>query len=107
MNVWLTIFAAGLLTFATRLSFIFLLGRITAPPWFLRALRYVPVAVLSAIIVPETITWQGAVDLSWRNPQIWAAAVAILVALRVRNVLVIIGAGMVALLVFGWLLAAI
>jgi branched-subunit amino acid transport protein len=106
MNVWLTIFAAGLLTFATRLSFIFLLGRITAPPWFLRALRYVPVAVLSAIIVPETITYQGAVDLSWRNPQIWAAAVAILVALRVKNVLVIIGAGMAALLVFRWLLAA-
>jgi branched-subunit amino acid transport protein len=107
MNVWLTIGVAGLLTFATRLSFIFLLGRITAPPWFMRALRYVPVAVLSAIIVPETITWQGAVDLSWRNPQIWAAAVAILVALRVKNVLVIIGAGMVALLFFRWLLAVI
>jgi branched-subunit amino acid transport protein len=107
MNVWLTIAAAGLLTFATRLSFIYLLGRFTAPPWFMRALRFVPVAVLSALIVPETITWQGAVTLSWRNPQIWAAAVAIVVALRVKNVLVIIGAGMAALLVFQWLLGAI
>jgi branched-subunit amino acid transport protein len=107
VSVWLTIGLAGLLTFATRLSFIFLLGRISAPPWFMRSLRYVPVAVLSAIIVPETITYQGAVDLSWRNPQIWAAAVAIAVALRVKNVLVIIGAGMAALLFFRWLLAAI
>jgi branched-subunit amino acid transport protein len=107
MNVWLTIGAAGLVTFATRLSFIYLLGRYNAPAWFMRALRYVPAAVLTAIIVPETITYQGAVDLSWRNPQIWAAAVAVLVALRIKNVLVIIGAGMVALLFFRWLLAAI
>jgi branched-subunit amino acid transport protein len=107
MSVWLTIAVAGLLTFATRLSFIYLLGRFTAPPWFMRALRYVPVAVLSAIIVPETITWQGAVNLSWRNPQIWAAAVAIIVAMRVKNVLLIIGAGMAALLFFRWLLALI
>lgn len=107
MSVWVTIGLAGLLTFAIRLSFIYLLGRITAPAWFMRALRYVPVAVLSALIVPDTITWQGAVTLSWRNPQIWAATVAILVALRVKNVLVIIGAGMVALLVFRWLLGVI
>ena len=107
MNTWLTIVAAGLLTFATRLSFIYLLGRMTAPAWFMRALRYVPAAVLCAIIVPESITWQGAVALSWRNPQIWAAAVAILVAVRVKNVLIIIGSGMVALLAFQWLLSII
>lgn len=107
MSIWLTIFAAGLLTFAIRLSFIYLMGRMTPPAWFMRALRYVPAAVLSAIIIPETITWQGSVDLSWRNPQIWAAAVAILVALRVRNVLIIIGSGMAALLVFQWVLGAI
>ncbi len=107
MSIWLTIFIAGLLTFATRLSFIYLLGRMTAPAWFMRALRYVPAAVLSAIIIPETLTWQGAVVVSWRNPQIWAAAVAILVALRVKNVLAIIGSGMAALLVFQWLLGAI
>mgnify|MGYP000844281018 FL=1 len=107
MSIWLTIFVAGLLTFAIRLSFIYLLGRITAPVWFMRALRYVPAAVLSAIIIPETITWQGAVVLSWRNPQIWAAAVAILVALRVKNVLIIIGSGMAALLLFQWVLGAI
>lgn len=107
MNVWLTIVTAGVLTFATRLSFIYLWGRMTAPAWFMRALRYVPVAVLSALIVPDTITWQGGVNLSWRNPQIWAAVVAILIALRVKNAFIIIGAGMAALLLFGWLLGAI
>jgi branched-subunit amino acid transport protein len=104
MNVWLTILAAGLLTYLTRLSFIFLTGRVTMPDWFMRGLRFVPAAVLTAIIVPETITWQGAPYPSWRNPQIWAALVAVLVALRVKNVLIIIGAGMLAFLVFQWLL---
>lgn len=107
MKTWLIIGLAGLLTFATRLSFIFLLGRVTMPAWFMRALRFVPAAVLSAIIVPETVTWQGGVSLSWRNPQIWAAGVAILVALRVKNVLAIIGAGLAALLIFRGLFSLI
>ena len=87
MNVWLTIVVAGLLTYAIRLSFIYLAGRVTMPQWFMRGLRFVPVAVLSAIIVPETLTWQGTTSLSWQNPQLWAAIVAVLVGLRVKNVL--------------------
>lgn len=107
MNAWLTILAAGALTYLTRLSFIFLIGRTTMPRWFMRGLRFVPVAVLSAIIVPETVTWQGQPSLSWQNPQIWAAAVAILVGLRVRNVFIIIAAGLVAFLAAVWLLGQI
>jgi branched-subunit amino acid transport protein len=104
LNVWLTMVAAGLLTYGIRLSFIFLMGRMAMPAWFMRGLRYVPVAVLTAIIVPETITWQGSPQVSWQNPQIWAAAVAVLVGLRVKNVLAIIAAGMLAFVVFQWLL---
>ena len=104
MSIWLTIALAGLVTFAIRLSFIYLLGRITMPDWFMRALRFVPVAVLSAIIVPETVTWQGSVNLSIHNPQIWAGVVAVAVGLRVRNVFVIIAAGMAAFLAALWLL---
>jgi branched-subunit amino acid transport protein len=107
MSVWITIFVAGILTFAIRLSFIYLTGRIMMPQWFMRALRFVPAAVLSAIIVPETLTWQGTTSLSWHNPQLWAAVVAVLVGLRVKNVLVIIAAGMAAFLVFQWLLRLI
>lgn len=107
MNVWLTIIISGLLTFGIRLSFIYLAGRVTMPEWFMQALRFVPAAVLSAIIVPETLTWQGTTSLDWRNPQLWAAAVAILVGLRVKNVLAIIGVGMAAFLVASWLLGQI
>ena len=107
MNIWLTIFVAGLLTFGIRFSFIYLFDRISMPAWFMRALRFVPVAVLSAIIVPETLTWQGTTSLNWHNPQLWAGVVAILVGLRFKNVLLIIGTGVAAFLVANWLLGLI
>ncbi len=104
MNLWLTMAIAGLLTYAIRLSFIMLLERVSMPDWFQRALRFVPAAVLSAIIVPGLFDRGGAVDFSPRNPQVWAGVLAIAVAWRTRNVLATIAAGMAALLVLQLLL---
>jgi branched-subunit amino acid transport protein len=104
MNLWLVMLIAGLLTLATRLSFILLLERIRVPEWFRRGLRFVPVAVLSAIILPELTNPNGSPFLSWRNPQLLAGVVAILVAWRTRNVLLTIAVGMAALVVFQFLL---
>jgi len=98
MNPWLTMILAGLLTYGIRLSFIALRGRITVPDWFQRALRFVPAAVLSAIIVPGLFDRAGTLDFSVRNPQLWAGILAIAVAWRTKNVLLTIAAGMLALL---------
>jgi branched-subunit amino acid transport protein len=100
MSIWLVMLIAGLLTYATRLSFILLLERIQVPEWFRRGLRFVPVAVLSAIILPGLTRPNGSLFISWRNPQLLAGAVAILVAWRTRNVILTIVAGMGALLIF-------
>ncbi len=99
MSIWLVMILGGLLTYAIRLSFILLLDRIRVPDWFQRSLRFVPAAVLSAIILPELVTRNNVLDLTWRNPQILAGALAILVAWRTRNVLWTISAGMAALLI--------
>jgi branched-subunit amino acid transport protein len=99
MNIWVIMIIGGLLTFATRLSFIFLLDRIRVPDWFRRSLRFVPAAVLSAIILPELTSPNNTLFLSWRNPQLLAGMVAILVAWRTKNVLLTILAGMAALVV--------
>ena len=104
MSLWLTILLAGLMTFATRLSFIFLLDKIKVPDWFRRGLRFVPVAVLSAIILPELTSPTGTLDLSWHNSQLFAGIIAILVAWRTRNIILTILAGMAALLIFQTLL---
>ena len=104
MNIWVIIIIAGLLTFATRMSFIFLMERVKMPDWFRRGLRFVPVAVLSAIILPELTRPEGALNLTWHNPQLFAGALAILVAWRTKSVILTIIAGMAALLIFQYLL---
>jgi branched-subunit amino acid transport protein len=97
MSIWLMMAAAGVLTFATRLSFILLLERLKLPIWFQRSLRFVPLAVLSAILVPELVSPSGTLQLSLRNPQLLSGLFAILVAWRTRNVLLTIILGMAAL----------
>jgi branched-subunit amino acid transport protein len=99
MNPWLIILIGGLLTFLTRLSFIILHDRIKVPDWFRRGLRFVPVAVLSAIILPSLTNPHGPLFISWRNPQLLAGMMAILVAWRSRSVILTIISGMAALLI--------
>jgi branched-subunit amino acid transport protein len=100
MSLWLTLVAAGLMTFATRLSFILLLERLQLPAWFQRSLRFVPLAVLSAIVLPELVNPNGALDLSLRNPQLISGLLAVVVAWRTRNVILTILLGMAALVFF-------
>ena len=95
---WLPVLAvAGLATFATRLSFIALLGRIETPPLLARALRLVPPAVLSAIILPELVIRGGELQVSLGNARLLAGVVAAIVAWTTRNVLLTIAVGMCAL----------
>jgi branched-subunit amino acid transport protein len=94
MKIWALILAAGVITFSIRLSFIFIFERWPIPEWFRRSLRYVPAAVLSAILVPELTTWDGKINLSWGNPQIISGLVAIIIAWRTRNILLTLGSGL-------------
>ncbi|MFN2297808.1 MAG: AzlD domain-containing protein [Anaerolineales bacterium] len=102
MNVWAVMILGGLLTYGIRLSFIFLLGRLSIPVAGKRALRFVPSAVLSAIIAPALLLPEGRLDLTPGNFRLLAGAVAILVAWRTKNALLTIAAGMGALLVLTW-----
>lgn len=102
-EIWLTIVIAGVLTYLTRLSFIYLLGRWQPPVWLAHALRFVPPAVLTAIIFPEVLMHDGSLYLGMGNLRLWAALVAVLVAWRTRSVLLTIAAGMAALYLLSWL----
>ncbi len=103
MTIWLTIFCMGLVTYLIRLSLIAAVGRIDVPPLVQRGLRFVPPAVLSAIIFPELLRPGGALDLSMGNLRLLAGLLATLVAWRTKNVLLTIAVGMVAL----WILMAV
>lgn len=102
--LWLTVLGMGLITYAIRLVLIALQGRVTLPALLRRGLRYVPQAVLSAIIFPELFRPEGALDLSLGNARLLAGLLAILVAWRTRHVMWTIAAGMVALWLLGLVL---
>ena len=103
MTVWLTILAVGISTYLIRLSFIALAGVRPMPERLKQALRFVPPAVLTAIIFPELLASNGVVDLSTGNLRLLAGLAAVIVAWRTKNVAATILAGMVVLALFTWL----
>jgi branched-subunit amino acid transport protein len=104
-SVWLTVGLIGLLTFATRLSFIATLERFRVPRLVERALRFVPIAVLSALVLPALVLRNGTgpLFLAPSNARLIAGALAVAVAATTRNAILTIAAGMAAL----WVLQAL
>ena len=105
MNIWLIMLLGGILTFTTRSSFIFFVGEREINPQVKQALRFVPPAVLTAIIFPELLLPGGQLDISLGNARLLAGAAAILVAWRTRNAVLTIVVGMLVLWVLQWFLA--
>ena len=99
MNVWLIFILGGLLTFGMRYSFIYLLGKFEIPETMRRALRFVPPAVLTAIVVPELVIRSNQINFSLSNFRLLAGVVATLVAWKTKNTILTILAGMAALLI--------
>jgi branched-subunit amino acid transport protein len=102
MSVWLIFLLGGLLTFGMRFSFIYAFGRVRVPSTVHRALRFVPPAVLSAIIFPEVLMSNGRLDFGFGNHRLLAGVVAVLVAIWTRKTLPTILAGMAALLLLSF-----
>lgn len=102
--LWLTILIIGLLTFATRLSFILILDRWQPPLLFKRALRFVPLAALCAIIFPEILIRDGSLALPPDLPRLAGALAAAVTAWFSKNIFLTIGAGMLVFYLLRFLL---
>lgn len=103
--LWITIIIVGLLTLAIRLSFIVFIGEMRVTPIVQQALRFVPIAVLSALISPALFFPNGLLNISFGNIRLIAGIIAILVAWRTKNVLLTIFSGMACLLLLQVLLS--
>jgi branched-subunit amino acid transport protein len=101
MNLWLLLIAMGLVTFASRIVMIALLGRVRMPDMVGRALKYVPPAVLSAIIAPALLRPAGPLEVSFSNVRLLAGLAAIVVAWRTRSILLTLAVGMGLMWVLG------
>jgi branched-subunit amino acid transport protein len=104
LKLWTVIVAVGAINYASRLSFIAFFARRSMPPLLARALRYVPAAMLTALIVPMILTPES--DAAF-NPRIAAALVGSVVAWTTRSTPKTIAAGMAALWTLQWLAASI
>lgn len=104
MTFWVVVVAVGALNYLSRLSFIALFARLQMPSLVARALRYVPAAMLTAIVAPAVaLRGAGDVDPMLADAKAAAALVAALVAWRTRSTTATIVAGMAALWLAQWL----
>lgn len=83
-----------LVTFGVRYPVLALMSRVTLPPTLIEALKFIPPAVLSAIIVPAVFMPNGQFDVSPGNSYLVAGMVAAALAWRTKNLLLTIVAGM-------------
>jgi branched-subunit amino acid transport protein len=102
--IWGLIIVIGVLTFLIRLSFIGLFGYFDEiPPQIKLTLRFVPAAVLAALVLPSFVTLEpgaGGVAVD----KLTAGIIASGVAWRTENVLMTIGTGMATLWVVRFVL---
>jgi len=95
-TIWATIVILGIGTFLIRYSFLGLIGNRPLPDWAVRALRYVPVAVMPGLVAPLVI-WPSATEGAMDPPRLIAALVALGIGATTRSVLGAIAGGMAAL----------
>ena len=96
--IWLVMIVGGIFTFGTR--FVMLSGWVAhgLPRWLIDALAFVPIAVLTAILVPAVLidpATQQIIVIG--NARIIAAVVATIIALLTRNVIATISSGLATL----------
>ena len=79
------ILAMMLATYPVRLGPLLTLSERTLPDALVRWLRYVPVAVFSAMVFPSLLVRNGSLDATPANPSVWAGMATLLVAVATRN----------------------
>ena len=99
----LMVLGMTLVTFGVRYPVLALVGRLELPPRLQAALRFIPPAVLSAIVAPAVFAPQGELWLSYTNSYLVAGMAAALIAWRTRNLLWTIVLGMGVFWAWRWL----
>ena len=95
--IWGVIAALGTVTFATRLSFLALLGEGELPVWLRHVLHYVPPAILAAIVAPQLLAGAPGLAATLDGPRTAAALAGLAVALVTRSTFATIAVGMAVL----------
>lgn len=100
-RIWVVMVVVGVGTYLIRYSFLGLVGDRPLPEWALRMLRYVPVAVMPALVAP-LVVWPAATGGAPDPARMLAALAALAVGAVMRSVLGSIFAGMGVLYLALW-----
>ncbi len=96
-ELYLIILAMAIVTYVPRLVPVGFLAGKKMPEWFVNWLRFVPISVLSAMLVLDLVWKDEHVSLGPSNLMIPASVVGFLVAVRTKNMFSTVLAGMGAL----------
>jgi branched-subunit amino acid transport protein len=105
MNEFWLIFGMFVVTFGIRFIMFAFAGKITFPIWMQQSLRFVPPAVLTAIIVPAVVMPSGEIDFSFNNVYLLAAIISIGISVVTKSLLKTIFFGMLVFLLLKLLIA--
>ncbi len=97
--VLLTMVGMGLVTYLPRLLPAWLLRGRKLHPFLEAWLKYVPVAVLAALLLPSLLIEGDQFNLSWSNLYLWAAIPAGLTAWKTRSMFATVIVGMLVVIV--------
>jgi branched-subunit amino acid transport protein len=99
-GIWMVV-GMALVTYLVKATVLILGDRVRFAPVVRTALGFVPVTVLTAIVVPIVVApHHGDAELSWRNPQLVAALGTAVVGFTTRHALATIAFGLA--LFFAW-----
>jgi branched-subunit amino acid transport protein len=98
-QIFLTILGMLLVTYLPRLLPVWFLATREMPEVLVTWLRYVPAAVLSALLLPALLVTGGKLNLAWNNLYLLAFIPTLLVAWKTRSLFgaVVVGMAFVAL----------
>ena len=96
--VLLTIFGMALVTYLPRFLPLYALSSKKLPKWAVSWLRYVPPAVLAAMLLPAILLKVGKLNFSLENPFLWAALPTFAAAILTKNLFIPVIVGMLVLI---------
>ena len=100
--------AMAIITFLIRYPLLAFSSRIKLPPKIIEALKYLPPAILTAIVVPAVLMPTGdKIIVSYTNAKLIGAIAAIIIGWRTKNLLATIVGGMLTFLIWQWLLGIV
>ncbi len=77
----------ALVTYLTRVSLLVIVGRSPVPGAVIRGLKYIPIGILAAVVIPGVLVVDGRIDISPSNFAIAGGIVSGLIAAKWKNVL--------------------